>query len=466
MSKYAFQFLADQVTEMLDSRWRGDVELRGNNEVDQDETCNGANWGKRFTFGEQLFQYLILKYMEDGRPSIGLLSLCQSLMRHAEKNGYRYTIWKDEKARFPEGVVSLYRSVNFEWIRYFGVAEGILQLENFNSNIRQTKDIDADDDAIKGAQVTLNLCIECAAATPSSRSRPSVFCSQKCRIANHSRKQLKSLTARAESKTEEGQVQQGLQALLLRKLQKFAEQGLNYLTVKDGIDRPNLDDLVDHNQFGVTLPRSRHSDLWAGTFDADCNNREQQIIVFDLHDKGPKTEQIRDLEEDLALLLEDSPDAYWGKSGDKKRKQLGELDPKNPLANPQVRELPTRSKKLTNDEPFLVKWRSPEEGELRLLTLAPSGYRPDPDKSVDTPMIGGDTITFADLRASALDLLELEARRKLAVDFPVIFTEPGSVEETIALMKAGTVDLSELGRKRAVMQGWMRMDPRLPNASN
>ena len=77
-----------------------------------------------------------------------------------------------------------------------------------------------------------------------------------------------------------------------------------------------------------------------------------------------------------------------------------------------------------------------------------------------------DSQGFEALRQSA------ESRRisalawQVEADFPVIFTEPGSVEETIENLKAGVTDLSEVGRKRVLREGWMKKDPRLPDTGN
>ena len=242
MSKYAFQGLASQMTEMFDFRWAADMAQYDDDEVEYDETCNAVSVGAGFTFGEQIFQYYCLKYIYDGQPTVGLLAMCQAMMDEANQQSTGHTIWKNDKARFSEGVLSLHRTKPLGWVRYFNIAEGILQLENFNTNVRTAEEYGTPDEVIKGAQVTLGLCMECAGVNPQSRSKPAAFCSQKCRVANHSRGKWKAflshLSKEELSEVNLPEVSQELIRSLAGKLLTHIAQGINWKTVHDQKQRP------------------------------------------------------------------------------------------------------------------------------------------------------------------------------------------------------------------------------------
>ena len=91
------------------------------------------------------------------------------------------------------------------------------------------------------------------------------------------------------------------------------------------------------------------------------------------------------------------------------------------------------------------------EGELRLQRLEPGGYGKPED------------LDYSTLAHDAREQFDAEAQRYLAADFPVILTEPGSLEETVEKLKSGTIDVSKSFK---MSPGWKRNDPQKPQDEN
>lgn len=367
-------------------------------------------------------------------------------MDEANQQTTGHTIWKNDKARFSEGVLSLYRTKPLGWMRYFNIAEGILQLENFNTNVRTAEEYGTPDEVIKGAQVILGLCMECAGVNPQSRSKPAAFCSQKCRVANHSRGKWKAflsyLSKEGLSEVNVPEVSQELIRTLAGKLLTDIAQGINWKTVHDSKQRPGFDDLDDWTQFRVSTKKNRVGH-WQNTFDAELMVQKTAIPVYDVNSNALRDPKIQELEDDLAAMWSDVEHrgAYFGKAGARIREKIRAIDPNHPLVKYRFSEDNTRPKYFTGPTPFPVKWTCNAPGVLQ---------------------INDAEATFGKLLEEAKFRREREDQRQMAHDFPVIETEPGSREEVMALMEADINDLSQVQKYIKMEPGWKSEDPTEP----
>jgi len=207
--------------------------------------------------------------------------------------------------------------------------------------------------------------------------------------------------------------------------------------------------------FSVPRPGEIYATRWdrnaeaplPGTFDVEL--AEEPLPNYTVKHQGETNEAVQGLEKTLAILFENGK--WFSDEAEELRKVLGGLAPNHPMLENKAEESPKRPKFLANPSRWLVKWSKGAEGELRLQRLEPGGYGSPED------------LDYWTLAQDAREQFDAEAQRYLAADFPVIFTEPGSLEETVQKLKSGTIDVSKSFK---MSPGWKRNDPQKPQDEN